>query len=61
MKKHTLACGGLDPHIWRSFWTLLMDLGDDDNLVEEAHLEDDDNLGGSIDDMKPMVIPLHVP
>ena len=39
MKKQTLACDGLDPHIWRSFWILLMDL---DNLVEEVHLEDDD-------------------
>ena len=44
MMKHILACDGLDPHMWRSFWILLMDLEDDDNLVEEVHLEDDDTL-----------------
>ena len=42
--KHTLACDGLDPHIWRRFWTLLLDLEDDDNLVEEVHLKDNDTL-----------------
>ena len=31
-----------------------------EEAFEESHLEDDDNFGGSIDDMEPMVLLLHM-
>ena len=45
MMKHILACDGLDPHLWRSFWILLIDLEDDDTLNKMMINDDLEDCG----------------
>ena len=45
LMKHTLTFDGLDPHIWRSFWILLMDLEDDDTLNKMMMHDDLEGCG----------------